>query len=211
MNRFVAWMQIPIVVVVLTLCPGAASAQMGGKLETGGNIALGVAGELEGKINGTKQAGQELDVTAGLNLYALYEVLKYLDVGGKFNFVFWRTDNMRKAAIDRMAWIEFDAVVRGKYGFLNDKLYIYLAMPIGLTISVPNKDFKNRAIAGVKTGAGVNLSLVTGINYQFWKGLGAFFDLGWVFHYTNNKGPNNLEIEGTANQMSLNFGAFYRF
>lgn len=212
MKRFLAG--IPLAILVVTAMASPIQAQVksfGGKLQVTGGLNLGLAGDAGLKINGNKIADQDMDATVGLNFVALYEVFRYIDVGGSFGFLFWRTDDFKKASIDRLSWVEIDFLLRAKYGFLRDTLHIYLAMPIGLTISVPNKDFKNKAVAGTKTGAGVNLSLMAGLNYQFWQGLGAFFELGWVFHYVNHKATGGLELEATIHQMAMNFGVFYRF
>lgn len=210
-RRLLVLRLLPLLVLLTALPPPAGAQDFGRKLEVGGNVSLGAAGESDPKINDAKQASDDMEVTAGMNLYAMYEVHRFVDVGGKFNFLFWRTDLMKKNAIDRMTWIEFDAVLRVKYDFLGDTLHLFLAMPLGVTIAIPNKDFKDKFVAGTKTGAGFNMSLVVGLSYMFWQGLGAFFDLGWVLHYTNNKAANNVELEATINQMAIDFGLFWRF
>ncbi|NOZ00600.1 MAG: outer membrane beta-barrel protein [Deltaproteobacteria bacterium] len=221
MNRF--WIQIPLAVLLATIFTLPAHARIksfGGKLQVGGNVGLAFAGDTLIKQNGTDIRkiffgyDTDLDVTAGMNFHAVYEVFKYIDVGGQFNFMFFRDKQMKKAGDTRNSLVEFNFIVRGKYGFLNDALHIYLSFPIGLSISIPSKDTKNNfknANITIKTGAGVNLSVLAGIDYAFWKGLGAFFEMGYRFVYINNKADPNLEYEQLMSQMAMNFGMFYRF
>lgn len=71
------------------------------------------------------------------------------------------------------------------------------------------------------TRVGVNLSVLAGLDWVFWRGMGLFLEGGWTFHwvrhavetgYVQTTGePLVLTLKLYLHQAALNLGLFYRF
>lgn len=203
-------------VLILVGLAGPAQAQsLDGRLEVGLKGAFGFEGDTDLQFRSPVNTDYDfdLDPTVGFAVYATWEVLRYLDVGGMFACGFWRTETMDKAGVDRNTILDIDLLVKGKIPFLDGALHLYLAFPIGLSINVPAADI-DKIYNQVDTGVGVNLSLLAGASWVFWKGFGAFLELGYMFHYANQDisalGIIEVDVDGYSHEMAFNFGLFYR-
>ena len=94
--------------------------------------------------NGTKGRRQDTDnlSTVGGTIQFEYPVLRYLTVGANTRFYRWNWEVADNSNIDASFGMDFDAVVRGRYPLMNGRLELSIAMPVGLTVIVPNDDWE---------------------------------------------------------------------
>lgn len=185
------------------VCFGAtAQAKMG--LTVGLDLDLGLGGELglEG-ADGQVDTEDDLDATVGLNLFALYELLRFLDLGGHVGFHWWETDS----GTDRNLFVDIGPTLRGKVGLLGGDLQLHLSLPTGLTIGRLGTEIQNVD----QTGAGFHIGLLFGADYRVWSGLRPFLELGWMLHFVSHGVNGASNVDGITNQFALNFGVAYEF
>jgi hypothetical protein len=186
-------------------------AALGGKLDVGIKAQFGLGGEYNIEIQ-NQESDDDAEATVGFALFAQYEVFRYIDIGLLFGFNWLATEGMDDGNVDANAAIDIDALLKLKYPFMDGRFEIYLAVPIGLTIVVPSDDYEKLFNVKPETGIGMNVSVLPGISYRFWGGLGAFLELGWVFRMAKHgfKGAD-AELEFNVSQFALNFGLTYTF
>lgn len=213
MSRAAVLVRLLLPLLLVVGFEGTAQARsLDGRLDLGLKGAFGFAGDTDLEFSQLGDFNLDLKPTAGFAVYATWEVLRYLDVGGMFACGFWK-DDTNDASNDRNTIIDIDLLIKGKIPFLDDALHLYLALPVGLSINVPASDL-DKVYERVDTGVGVNLSVLAGVSWVFWKGLGAFVELGYMFHYSRQDikpfiFPEN-DVEGYSHEMAFNFGLFYR-
>ncbi len=200
-------------VFVLAVGAGSASAK---NLRGGVKMQFGLAGEVAYETNNAEN-DVDLEATIGFAPFIEYKLHKYISVGGLFGVNFWLDENMDAGNLDRNTLLDIDALVRVHYPFLKGKMELYVALPVGLTVSIPSDEVEDGYKAAgqeLKTGIGANVSLLAGVAYTVWRQLDLFLELGWVLHYAKHDIEANgqtFDHEGLMNQMALNFGGAWRF
>ena len=210
---------ITIAALLVTFSVGSAAWAKGYTARVGFRPSFGFAGDVEAKTTIAGQSSKvedDFEPTAGFSLFGEYRVMRYVAIGGMASFLWWNSEGLDAANQDPNLWIDLDFTVRGMYPLLNDKMEIYVQMPVGLTIAVPGED--KVAVGGfageVKTGVGVNFSIVFGLLYNVWSQLDVFLDMGVMFHWATNEvkvGNTSGDIASSGAQMAFNFGAAWRF
>jgi hypothetical protein len=195
--------------------PSSAAAQ---SLDVGGMVDFGFGGEVDWEYTVDRWHFDDddfLDPMLGFGLFARYQLHENFDLGGELHVLWWRTDEMEDVDIDRCTLIDIAVRPMGKYGFANVPLELYLALPIGLTISVPSDEasdaFQRIDSGDIDAGTGINLALLAGLNYHPMPEFGLFVELGWTMHwYVNDLDTARAtELESLMNQFALRVGAFW--
>jgi len=217
---------------VSTLASATAWAQPGGRLEVGIAGMLGVGDEGKGDSRQLGSQDGDLDPTGGFGIHALYEVLTFLgsgglDVGGRVAVLWWQAEDDIPAGVpvaDHGTLVDLSAMARPRIRLLDDRLEVFLKMPVGLTISVLEK------LPGVtkgRTGTGVNFGLLPGVSWTFERHWVLFLDVGYALHWMRHKGefqPSGV-VPGLpwttgkvsepqtylAHECAMNLGLAYRF
>ncbi|MBI5487523.1 MAG: hypothetical protein HY905_09335 [Deltaproteobacteria bacterium] len=209
-GRKLAWL-VPALAVALW--SGSASA---GNLDFSAYGAVQFCCEVETDGPQGGDNGVDLEATGGFGVGVDYSVWDYIDVGGRFGFLWVATEPMDRANIDRNADIDIDALIKGQYPFFDGQMEVYLAMPIGLTIGVLSDEAEQAAFGtgDYDTPVGMNVGLFAGYSYAFLAYLGAFVEFGWQLHWLKTNVPGgptgDAKYESTYNQVGLNFGVFFR-
>lgn len=227
------------IAALLLLLPAAASAQeqdeapaaadgadeplipddmwaLGDPIRLGLKLHLGGGGNMEADWDGAGgmdwNQDDDMEVTVGFALFGEYSILRYFSIGLDLGFYWFATDEMEDNNTDRNAWIDFSPVFKGRYPLLDNKLELYAKFLVGLTITVPSDDSEDDY--GLETGAGWNVGLHFGASYEFYEGLGAFAEIGWLGHGGKSDfdgfvplGDGDVKYE--THQFALNLGVFY--
>ena len=188
-----------------------------GHLDISGYGTFGFGGEAETEgPAGYSDTGADLEATAGFGFGVDYSVWDYIDVGGRIAFAWYATESMDNNNIDRNAYVDIMALVKGQYPFFDGAMEVYVAFPIGFTTSILSDEFENAVFPGQSPDApiGMNAGLYGGFSYAFLDFLGAFIELGWQMHWikTSVSGgfAGDLDYETTAHQFGLQTGVFFR-
>lgn len=187
--------------LVTTTVAGRADA-----LEVGFKGMFAFGGEASIEDQGA-EADDDMEATAGFGLYGTYGLFRYLDIGAQVAFLWYETEAMDDNDQDANTAIDIGALVKPKFPLLGGKLDIYVAVPIGLSIFVPSSDTDDV----IKTGVGMHVGVLPGVAYRFWKGLGAFAELGWSFHLGKHDKKGGGDYEYSFSQFALNLGVSYEF
>ena len=202
------------------------------ELKLGGQF--GLSGKMRGKDklgNQSSKTKSDMEATLGVALELAYPVHRYVVVGGQFAYGAWNTEGFDDLDLDRSHLIDISAVLKVRYPFASDRAEVYLRIPIGASIVVMSDDhgktFQAQNGAATKleaqTGVGMNFSVLAGFQYRFSQYIGAYLEMGMVYHYMSvesevqQQGQNGfqkvgkLERTGGAAQFALNFGLMARF
>ena len=166
-----------------------ATSVMGPRIMTYGKI--GVGGEFEGEIE--EQVGGDVDVedlddddmeqTNGFGAEFDYPLHKYFVLGGRLSFDWAVNDSAEDNDVERSLLLGIDVVPKGRFPLSSIPLELYLAVPLGPSITFPDDDFDQAfgPIGDIEWHAGVswNISLLVGALYRFGPDFGAFFETGF--------------------------------
>lgn len=203
--------------VCVAVLSGAPPAQAG-PIRAGLKVTLGFAGQ--GQVTarslfGTSTSRDDLLPTGGLSLFGEYQLFQFLSVGGTFGLSWWKTDEMAADNIAPNLVVDLAAVVRGHYRLLDDALMVYLAFPLGLSISELSADYTGDLFGNdLDTGVGANIALLAGAAFQIWSGLHVFAEIGWQYHLLDHATSvlgYDLDLEFEGSQLALNVGAWWEF
>ena len=159
-------------------------------------------------------------VTAGFALLGEYPILRalvgpesdFFRIGATVQFLFWGEKDWTDHDVSRAAWIDVDLWLKGRYAFLEDRLEVYLAIPVGLTIGVLDDEAYEPVYGAALRSpvAGWNIGLLVGTSYRFWKGLGAMLHLGFRYHWLKSE-ANDIGYALEVPEFALDVGMFYAF
>jgi hypothetical protein len=209
------------------LATAPAEAQVAGKLEVGisGMLGVGDKGKVDGSAGGVQVSQEDdLDPSGGFGIHALYTVLPFLDgggldLGGRVAFLWWQAEDAVAPGVpiaDHGTLIDISLMAKPRMRFLDERLEVYLKVPLGLTISVL-EDLPN--VTKGRTGAGVNFGLLPGVSWTFVQHWVLFLDLGYALHWMRHEGESKANPlftvsgtqEYTAHEFAMNLGLAYRF
>ncbi len=212
---------LPALLLPLLLAALPARADSPAKVEIGiaGMLGVGDEGTYTSEFFDTED-DPELDPTGGFGVHALYEVLPYLDVGGRVAALWWQADEAWPKGTpmaDHGTLVDIDALFKGKYRLLDDRLEVYGKVPVGLTVSVVEE---LRGVTEGRTGVGANVGVLAGASWTFLKRYGIFLEFGYSFHWMKHEGKYKdpdfplLTAEDTqkfwAHEFALNLGLLFR-
>ena len=232
-----------LVVIAATMLPIGAEARTPRKAASSRGVhglqlhiagAFGFGAKTEDKVkvsDGTNKASAKSKsdnlASLGFMLGADYAVLRYLVVGGRFQFMSWNVEGLDDFDIGRSFALDIDAVVKGRYPFANDRAEVYLAIPIGISILIPSGDLEDKQMlapwgVNVKldysTTVNWNMAVLVGIQYLFIPNFGVYLEMGAIIRgitLHGEKSANNQKFErddeGTQSQFGLNIGMTYAF
>jgi hypothetical protein len=198
----------------VALAPCAVHAQdlSDRNFRVGGNLALGVAGELDSQVNDTR-GDTDLDPSVGFDLRGELPVLDFLVVGGFFEFLSVQTDT---SGSEREETFSFDGYLRARWVFevVDRTLWLepYVLLPIGFSMAVlpdgPDGGTADDIWPGWNTG------VFAGAQVIHQSGFGGYLELGWrhaEVYMDQTVLGFDLHTSLILNEMALNFGALYVF
>ena len=174
-----------------------------------GNLALGLAGELDTHANtalGSGSTEADLDPSVGFDLRGELPLLDFLVLGGWFQFMSYEVD---ASSAEREETFSFDAYLRIRWVFeaIANTLYIepYVLLPFGFSMAVlPDDDG-----SGDDVYPGWNTAVLAGAQILHESGFGGYLELGWrhaeVYHDHRVFGELSLVV----NEMAMNLGFVY--
>lgn len=172
---------------------------------------FGFGGEAKGKVAGyTGTIRDDLEPTLGFAVNGFYPLHRYLHVGLQTSFGWSISETSSDYDVGRTFVLDISPVLKGRLPLLNDKLELYVLLPIGLSVSVPPDD-ANTAVGQVDTGVGWNAGLQVGASYLVHEGFGLTFEIGWQGRGTTNGTQINADLTTTSHQFAMNIGMFYGF
>ncbi len=198
--------------VIYALAPaGNASAQQGGTdLRAFGQLYLGLAGEVDAEVEALGTSSQnevDLDASPGFGAGVDFGLHEYVALGGLFRFLSMSSDDIVVGpyVIDvDVTVLDFDLLPRLRYPF-DKKGEIYLAVPVGLSLFIPDADDADDEL-------GWNISMVIGGLYAVSDNFGLFAEIGYFVHNgSTSRTVLGIDVETSlsAGQLGLSIGAAY--
>jgi len=137
------------------------------RLRLYGGVGIGFGGELEVDGPGPFDAIPDQDLTTSIGGQVGVDavVLSLLALGGEVRIVGWNTEDFDDNDVDRSKLVDIDFKPRLRFPLVNDRLEIYGALPIGLTIPILADDFAGDANEGVDGTVGWNLGVGGGMTF----------------------------------------------
>ena len=171
--------------------------------------AFGFGGRASATVDGyTGRLKDDLEPTTGFALYGEYPLHRYLHVGLQTAFGWSIGESADDANGDRTFVTDISPFAKARLPLLNDKLELFVLVPIGLSISVP-PDAAAPYVGTVDTGVGWNAGIQFGTTYFIHDGFGVSFEIGWQGRGTTNGTQANADMTTTTHQFEMNFGIFY--
>lgn len=137
------------------------------RLRLYGGVGIGFGGELEVDGPGPFDAlpNQDLTTSIGGQFGVDAVVLSLLALGGEVRIVGWNTEALDDRNVDRSKLVDIDFKPRLRFPLVNDRLEIYGALPIGLTIPILADDWAGDANEGIDGKVGWNLGVGGGMTF----------------------------------------------
>jgi hypothetical protein len=200
--------------------PEKASPVAGLEVGIAGMMGVGYKGTIDSRELDTYH--KKLHPSGGFGVHALYEVLPYLDVGGRFTAMWWQAKEKWDDGVpiaDHGTLLDISAVVKAKMRFYGDRLEVFGKVPVGLTVSVLEK--LDNVTKG-RTGVGANVGVLAGASWTFLRHYGIFLEAGYAFHWVRHSGEVTANVLGFpvtatdvqkywAHEFALDLGFAYRF
>lgn len=199
----------------LFVAPAAAQELADRNVRLAGNLALGLAGEVDTYVEsslGTARGEVDLEPSVGFDLRVEAPVLDFLVIGGWFEMLTIEQDT---SGAEREETVSFDGYVRGRWVFAvaDDQFFIepYVLLPLGFSAALlPDSD----ASGDDDTWLGWNTGAFFGSQFLHASGFGGYVEVGWrhaeVYEEHTVLGG---DVKGSLvlNEMALNFGFVYAF
>lgn len=207
--------------VALTwFAPVNASAQRGSWQDDphfAAKLMLGVAGEAE-----LGNADDDMEVTWGAGVHYLHPLLRYFALGGVASFQVWQTEAFDDVDADANMFFDLALLPAGTLP-VSDKVQLYVAMPIGLSLDFWGDDDAAVTVAGYTFGGEVDpalgfvFSLLAGVRFAIGDSWGLLAELGYVLHSYEHEvdlvaGPlatGNIEMDVDIEQLAIHLGAWF--
>lgn len=201
---------LALVLSMATVSPRAAA----GPLDLGGRFELEAGGEIDWDWRSALGSGHDdddLEPTLGLGVFARYGLHEYFSLGGEISVLWWRSDDMEDGNIDRCVLLDIAVRPQGQLPLLDGALDLYVAVPLGVAISIPSDEMEDVFDGRLDSGAGVALAVLAGLDYRFLPEFGALVELGWAMHWFVNDidAQGADDVESTMNQFAFRIGVFY--
>ena len=156
---------------------------------------------------------EDLYPSFGASLAVDFPVLPYFSPGFMLRAMAWSTQSANKLKLVRNLWLDINLSLRGHYAFLNDRLSVYLFVPVGLTINRFSKDVQDSFDADWYHGIGINTATLLGFQVRLHSHLSVFVEGGWGFRYFAHGAhgevfgaPASATLENVINQAIMNIG-----
>ncbi|MEZ4265848.1 MAG: hypothetical protein R3F39_05680 [Myxococcota bacterium] len=131
-----------------------------------------------------------LQPTFGLGLQLDFPVHRYLALGTEAEVGFWNSHRLANAGFGRSAYADIALRVRGRVPFANDRAEVYLAVPVGFSLSLLND------VLSTTTGKGWLIGTHLGLKVYAKPSWGFLIEVGWAHHAWRQRHDPNVEIEG---------------
>jgi hypothetical protein len=175
----------------------------------GGGLVTGFAGNLELDVEGSAifDVDDDLLASIGFDVFVEYAFMKYIALGARSSLVWWNADSFQDADISRSFLWTIDAMAKAKYPFAIENLgaEVFLAVPLGLTVSVPSGEINGNP----NVAPGFNIAIMGGFALWFTEQIGAYTQLGWQWHWAGHelRDPDpNVDIAARISQLRWTLG-----
>lgn len=133
-----------------------------------------------------------LQPSFGIGLQLDFPVHRYFALGTRADIGFWNTKKLAAAGYGRSAYADIALNLRVRVPILRDRAEVYLALPIGFSLSLLND------VLSTTTGKGWVLGTHLGIKVYAKPSWGFLCEAGWARHAWTQRHDPNKEIEGKA-------------
>jgi hypothetical protein len=164
-------------------------------------------GEAEFDLEGGSSVDDDVLPTFGAGTNLSYALHRFFALGGSARFSWWNTDVLEDEDIGRHLLVDLGLVPRVRFDIETVDLLLFFSVPFGLAVSLLDsevEDIPEVAAVGaeVETGIGYHFGLLFGIRVPRRSTIGAFFELGYVYHHVTN----SLQLGGREIDLDIDFG-----
>ncbi len=152
-------------------------------------VGVGGKGGVEVSTFGKATA---LQPSFGIGLQLDFPVHRYFALGTRAGIGFWNTRKLAAAGYGRSAYADLTVNLRARVPILRDRAEVYLAVPVGFSLSLLND------VLSTTTGKGWVLGTHLGMKVYAKPSWGFLFEVGWIRHAWKQRHDPNKEIEGKA-------------
>jgi hypothetical protein len=131
---------------------------------------LGLGGDVE---------GADLAPTFGGAVHYEHPLMKYFVLGGLVGLQSWNTELGNDQGLDRSMFIDVSVLPKARVA-LNERVELYIAVPVGITISFA--DGASLGGSDANTGFGWNLQPMFGGQFAIIDGFGIMGEMGYMLH-----------------------------
>lgn len=168
-----------------------------------GGVGIGFGGELEIDGAGPLDLKSDLTTSIGGQFGVDAVVLSLLALGGEVRIVGWNTEVADNAGADRSKLIDVDFKPRLRFPLVNDRLEVYGALPIGLTIPLLADDIGGDANEGLDGTVGWNLGVGGGMTFFVTPRFGLNVEPMYVMRWFGVEGQGGGDADVTMKQFTL--------
>ena len=185
-------------------------------LGAGGDMGMDQAGGAQIAFRGRPSVSAPMHASAAFGLQYEYPIHRYILVGGLLGFGTWNNSFLNDSRIERSWFVDVDVVARARYPLMDGKIELYVSLPLGLSVSPLDDKLGDLTGTDWSTGIGWNIGLHAGVQWYFYRFLGAFFEFGWTYRGFGGRTTERLggltgEYDWGTHQAALSFGVVAAF